>query len=30
MNMRYFFTRKLIFVKESDAIALFPGGVRHT
>jgi uncharacterized protein (TIGR00730 family) len=26
MNMRYFFTRKLIFVKESDAIALFPGG----
>lgn len=26
MNMRYFFTRKLIFVKESDAIVLFPGG----
>ncbi|HEY2784996.1 MAG TPA: LOG family protein [Fimbriiglobus sp.] len=26
MNMRYFFTRKLIFVKESDAVALFPGG----
>ncbi len=26
MNMRYFFTRKLAFVKESDAIALFPGG----
>jgi uncharacterized protein (TIGR00730 family) len=26
MNMRYFFTRKLVFVKESDAIALFPGG----
>jgi len=23
---KYFFTRKLIFVKESDAIALFPGG----
>jgi uncharacterized protein (TIGR00730 family) len=26
MHMRYFFTRKLLFVKESDAIALFPGG----
>ncbi len=26
MNMRYFFTRKLVFIKESDAIALFPGG----
>jgi uncharacterized protein (TIGR00730 family) len=26
MNFRYFFTRKLMFVKESDAIALFPGG----
>lgn len=26
INFRYFFTRKLIFVKESDAIALFPGG----
>ncbi|QEL16080.1 LOG family protein [Limnoglobus roseus] len=26
MNMRYFFTRKLAFVKESDAVALFPGG----
>ncbi len=26
MNMKYFFTRKLLFVKESDAIALFPGG----
>lgn len=23
---KYFFTRKLIFVKESDALALFPGG----
>lgn len=23
---KYFFTRKLVFVKESDAIALFPGG----
>jgi uncharacterized protein (TIGR00730 family) len=26
MTMRYFFTRKLIFVKETDAIVLFPGG----
>lgn len=26
MNMKYFFTRKLLFVKESDAVALFPGG----
>jgi len=26
MHFRYFFTRKLIFIKESDAIALFPGG----
>lgn len=26
LNFKYFFTRKLIFVKESDAIALFPGG----
>ncbi len=26
INFKYFFTRKLIFVKESDAIALFPGG----
>ncbi|MBI1977914.1 MAG: TIGR00730 family Rossman fold protein [Candidatus Omnitrophica bacterium] len=26
INFRYFFTRKLIFVKESDAICLFPGG----
>jgi uncharacterized protein (TIGR00730 family) len=26
MHMKYFFTRKLMFVKESDAIALFPGG----
>lgn len=26
MHMKYFFTRKLLFVKESDAIALFPGG----
>lgn len=26
MNMRYFFSRKLVFIKESDAIALFPGG----
>jgi len=27
MHLKYFFTRKLLFVKESDAIALFPGGV---
>jgi uncharacterized protein (TIGR00730 family) len=26
MSMRYFFTRKLMFVKETDAVALFPGG----
>ncbi len=26
VNLRYFFTRKLIFVKEVHAIALFPGG----
>jgi uncharacterized protein (TIGR00730 family) len=26
MHLRYFFTRKLLFVKECDAIALFPGG----
>ncbi len=26
ITFRYFFTRKLIFLKETDAIALFPGG----
>jgi hypothetical protein len=26
INFKYFFTRKLCFIKESDAIALFPGG----
>lgn len=26
MTMRYFFTRKLMFIKESDAVVLFPGG----
>jgi len=26
MQMKYFFTRKLMFVKEADAIVLFPGG----
>src|SRR3989475_9309664 len=26
ITFKYFFTRKLLFVKESDAIALFPGG----
>ncbi|MHC4449591.1 MAG: LOG family protein [Planctomycetota bacterium] len=26
INFRYFFTRKVMFVKESHAIALFPGG----
>ncbi len=26
VNFRYFFTRKLMFVKEASAIALFPGG----
>jgi uncharacterized protein (TIGR00730 family) len=26
MNFRYFFTRKLMFIKEADAFALFPGG----
>ncbi len=26
VHLKYFFTRKLLFVKESDGIALFPGG----
>jgi uncharacterized protein (TIGR00730 family) len=26
MHLKYFFTRKLLFVKESNAVALFPGG----
>lgn len=26
VNFKYFFTRKLIFIKEADAIVLFPGG----
>lgn len=26
VHLNYFFTRKLVFVKESDGIALFPGG----
>ncbi|MDT9340803.1 LOG family protein [Trichodesmium erythraeum 21-75] len=26
INFKYFFTRKLFFLKETDAIALFPGG----
>jgi uncharacterized protein (TIGR00730 family) len=26
INFKYFFTRKLVFMKESDALALFPGG----
>jgi len=26
ITFRYFFTRKLVFLKETDAIALFPGG----
>src|SRR5947208_1946786 len=26
VTMRYFFTRKLLFIKESDAVVLFPGG----
>ncbi len=26
MTFKYFFTRKLFFIKEADAIALFPGG----
>ena len=26
VNFRYFFTRKLMFVKEADAVAFFPGG----
>src|SRR3989442_13034941 len=26
LHFKYFFTRKLIFVKEADAFALFPGG----
>jgi uncharacterized protein (TIGR00730 family) len=26
MTLRYFFTRKLMFIKEADAVVLFPGG----
>lgn len=26
IHMKYFFTRKLLFVKEADGVALFPGG----
>lgn len=26
INFKYFFTRKLVFIKESDAVVLFPGG----
>jgi uncharacterized protein (TIGR00730 family) len=26
VNFKYFFTRKLLFIKESNAVALFPGG----
>jgi uncharacterized protein (TIGR00730 family) len=26
MHLKYFFTRKLLFVKESDGVVLFPGG----
>src|SRR5437868_11923090 len=26
MHLKYFFTRKLLFLKESDAVVLFPGG----
>lgn len=26
IHLRYFFTRKLVFLKESDGVALFPGG----
>ena len=26
IHFKYFFTRKLMFIKEADAIALFPGG----
>ena len=26
MHLKYFFTRKLLFVKEAEAVALFPGG----
>src|SRR5207302_10119311 len=26
MHLKYFFTRKLLFVKECDAVVLFPGG----
>ncbi|NJM00826.1 MAG: LOG family protein, partial [Synechococcaceae cyanobacterium SM2_3_2] len=29
INFKYFFSRKLFFVKESDGVVLFPGGVRH-
>ncbi len=26
LNFKYFFTRKLLFIKEADAVVLFPGG----
>jgi predicted Rossmann-fold nucleotide-binding protein len=26
IDFKYFFTRKLFFLRESDAVALFPGG----
>ena len=28
IHFKYFFTRKLTFVRHSDALALFPGGIR--
>lgn len=29
VHLKYFFTRKLLFVRESHAAAFFPGGFRH-
>ena len=29
VTFKYFFTRKLIFIRHSDAIVLFPGRIRH-
>ena len=30
INFKYFFTRKLMFIKEAEAFVLFPGGFRHS
>ena len=30
VHLKYFFTRKLLFVKEVHAIVCFPGGLRNS